>query len=40
MEVNIKDLHQGENTKFNEAYEKAHANYYGMLERVEAQIEE
>ena len=36
----IKDLHQGENTKFNEAYEKAHANYYGMLEKVEAQIEE
>jgi hypothetical protein len=25
----------GENTKFNEAYEKAHKNYYGMLDIVE-----
>ena len=31
----IKDLHMGENAKFNEAYEKAHKNYYGMLDIVE-----
>ncbi len=32
----IKDLHKGENTKFNEAYERAYKNYYGMLDIVES----
>ena len=32
----LKDLHQGENTKFNEAYDKAHESYYKMLNEVES----
>ncbi len=32
----IKNLHKGENTKFNEAYERAYKNYYGMLDIVES----
>ncbi len=36
----IKDLHQGDNSKFNEAYGKARDIYFGMLDEVESKAVE